>query len=99
MFTNIYVSESVICRAQQGSRESSTSEMSFIIAKICVSESLLTIRYLIPQCINTIFKGSVPKRIKEILNPLDRAINLDTDTIALKTQLAKFMFSQKKYPF
>ena len=99
MFTNIYVSESVICRAQQASREKSTSEMSFIIAKICVSESLLTIRYLIPKCVNTIFKENVPKRIKEILNPLDKAINLDTDIIALKTQLAKFMFNQKKYPF
>ena len=99
IFTNIYVSESVIYRIQNSKSDTRASKQSHTIAKIYVAESLLEIKSMIPKCINHIFKESVPKKIETIISKLEIKITLNTNTILMKSQLAEFMFTQKQYPF
>ncbi len=99
IFTNIYVSESVLYRAQQSQSIKKISKMSLFIGKICITEQLLEIKSMIPKCTNHIFSESVPKKIKNSLNKLERLITLNTNIISMKTTLADFMYTQKQYPF
>ena len=99
IFTNIYVSESVLCRAQQSQTIKKISKMSLLIGKICITESLLEIKSLIPKCLNRIFNKSYSKNIENNLHHLEKLITLKSDIISMKTKLAEFMYTQKQYPF
>ena len=99
IFTNIYVSESVIYRAQYTSSNKKSSKQSTTITKIYIAESLLEIKSMIPKCTNHIFKELIPKKVDNILSQLEKKITLKTNTISMKSKLAKFMFTQKRYPF
>ena len=99
IFTNIYVSESVIYRIQYSKSDTEALKQSNTIAKIYVTESLLEIKSMIPKCINHIFKELIPKNVDNIICQLEKKISLKTNTISMKSKLAEFMFTQKKYPF
>ena len=99
IFTHIFTSESVICRAQQTMSSNDISNMSFKIAKIDVAESLLDVRSLSSKCLNRIFSEEVPNRIMLPVIKLHDIINLNTDTISLKRSLGEYMIEKKDYPF
>ena len=99
IFTNIYVSESVIYRTQYSKSDTEALKQSNTIAKIYVNESLLEIKSMIPKCINHIFKELIPKNVDNIICQLEKKISLKTNTISMKSKLAEFMFTQKQYPF
>ena len=99
IFTHIFTSESVICRAQQTMSSNGISNMSFNIAKIDVAESLLNVRSLSSKCLNRIFSEEVPNRIMGPVIKLHDIINLNTDTISLKRSLGEYMIEKKDYPF
>ena len=99
IFTNIYVSESVIYRTQYSKSDTEALKQSNTIAKIYVNESLLEIKSMIPKCINHIFKELIPKNVDNIICQLEKKISLKTNTISMKSKLADFMFTQKQYPF
>ena len=99
IFTHIFTSESVICRAQQTMSSNDISNMSFNIAKIDVAESLLDVRSLSSKCLNRIFSEEVPNRIMGPVIKLHDIINLNTDTISLKRSLGEYMIEKKDYPF
>ena len=99
IFTNIYVSESVLCRSQQSQSIDEISKISILICKICITEKLIEIKSKIPKCLNRIFTKSIPENIKNYLGHLENLISLNTDIISMKTKLAEFMYTQKKYPF
>ena len=99
IFTHIFTSESVICRAQQTMSSNDISNMSFKIAKIDVAESLLDVRSLSSKCLNRIFSEEVPNRIMGPVIKLHDIINLNTDTISLKRSLGEYMIEKKDYPF
>ena len=99
IFTHIYTSESVICRVQQTMSSNGTSNMPMNIAKIDVAESLLEISSLSTKCINRIFSEDVPTSIMGPVIKLHDIINLDTDTISLKTALGQYMIEKRDYPF
>ncbi len=99
IFTNIYVAESVLCRAHQSQSFEKISKMSLIIGKICITELLLEIKSMIPKCTNHIFSESTPTEIEIMLSQLEKLITLNTDIISMKTKLAEFMYTQKQYPF
>ena len=99
IFTNIYVSESVIYRTQYSKSDTEALKQSNTIAKIYVTESLLEIKSMIPKCINYIFKELIPKNVDNIICQLEKKISLKTNTISMKSKLAEFMFTQKQYPF
>jgi len=99
IFTNIYVSESVIYRTQYSKSDTEALKQSNTIAKIYVTESLLEIKSMIPKCTNHIFKELIPKKVDNILSQLEKKITLKTNTISMKSKLAEFMFTQKRYPF
>ena len=99
IFTNIYVSESVIYRTQYSKSDTEALKQSNTIAKIYVTESLLEIKSMIPKCINHIFKELIPKNVDNIICQLEKKISLKTNTISMKSKLAEFMFTQKQYPF
>ena len=99
IFTHIFTSESVICRAQQTMSSNGISNMSFNIAKIDVAESLLDVRSLSSKCLNRIFSEEVPNRIMGPVIKLHDIINLNTDTISLKRSLGEYMIEKKDYPF
>jgi len=99
IFTNIYVSESVIYRIQYSKSDTEALKQSNTIAKIYVTESLLEIKSMIPKCINHIFKELIPKNVDNIICQLEKKISLKTNTISMKSKLAEFMFTQKQYPF
>ena len=99
IFTHIFTSESVICRAQQTISSNGTSNMPFNIAKIDVAESLLDVTSLSIKCLNRIFSEKVPNKIKRTVTTLHDIINLNTDTISLKRTLGEYMIAKKDYPF
>ena len=98
MFTLLYTMESVICRAKQIS-PSTKSNLMADIARVHVAESLLDLSKFAFKCLNRIFPSNIPSEILTNVNALQGKIQLSTDTISLKRELAEYVLAEKKYPF
>ena len=98
MFTLLYTMESVICRAKQIS-PSTKSNLMADIARVHVAESLLDLSKFAFKCLNRIFQSNIPSEILTNINALQGKIQLSTDTISLKRELADYVLAEKKYPF
>ena len=98
MFTLLYTMESVICRAKQIS-PSIKSNLMADIARVHVAESLLDLSKFAFKCLNRIFPSNIPSEILTNVNALQGKIQLSTDTISLKRELAEYVLAEKKYPF
>ncbi len=99
IFTYIYTSESVLCRAQQSLGSNGITNMTLAIAKTNVADSLLDIIRLSSICINSIFSSSIPLEINDKVNKLQNLLKLNTDTITLKKSLGRYILEKKEYPF
>ena len=95
MFTYLYISESVIYRAQQTLPPTMTTN----IVRINVTESILEINTLAIKCLNRIFSGHVPTKILDTTEGLQEKMQLSTDTMDLKRSLAEYILEKKVYPF
>ena len=95
MFTYLYTSESVICRAQQTLPPTMTTN----IVRINVAESILEINTLAIKCLNRIFSGHVPTKTLDSIRDLQKRMQLNTDTMDLKRSLAEYILEKKVYPF
>ena len=98
MFTLLYTTESVICRAKQISPSTKSNFMADI-ARVHVAESLLDLSKFAFKCLNRIFPSNIPSEILTNVNALQGKIQLSTDTISLKRELADYVLAEKKYPF
>ena len=98
MFTLLYTMESVICRAKQ-ILPSTKSNLMADIARVHVAESLLDLSKFAFKCLNRIFPSNIPSEILTNINALQGKIQLSTDTISLKRELADYVLVEKKYPF
>ena len=98
MFTLLYTMESVICRAKQISPSAKSNFMADI-ARVHVAESLLDLSKFAFKCLNRIFPTNIPSEILTNVNALQGKIQLSTDTISLKRELAEYVLAEKKYPF
>ena len=98
MFTLLYTMESVICRAKQISPSTKSNFMADI-ARVHVAESLLDLSKFSFRCLNRIFPNNIPSEILTNVNALQGKIQLSTDTISLKRELAEYVLAEKKYPF
>ena len=98
MFTLLYTMESVICRAKQ-ILPSTKSNLMADIARVHVAESLLDLSKFAFKCLNRIFQSNIPSEILTNINALQGKIQLSTDTISLKRELADYVLAEKKYPF
>ena len=98
MFTLLYTMESVICRAKQ-IPPSTKSNLMADIARVHVAESLLDLSKFAFKCLNRIFPSNIPSEILTNVNALQGKIQLSTDTISLKRELAEYVLAEKKYPF
>ena len=98
MFTLLYTMESVICRAKQVP-PSTKSNLMADIARVHVAESLLDLSKFAFKCLNRIFPSNIPSEILTNINALQGKIQLSTDTISLKRELAEYVLAEKKYPF
>ena len=98
MFTLLYTMESVICRAKQ-ILPSTKSNLMADIARVHVAESLLDLSKFAFKCLNRIFQSNIPSEILTNINALQGKIQLSTDTISLKRELAEYVLAEKKYPF
>jgi len=98
MFSLLYTAESVICRAKQISRLKKSNFMTDI-ARIHVTESLLDLSKFSFKCLNRIFPSNIPEEILINVNSLQGKMQLSTDTIGLKRELAEYVLAKKKYPF
>ena len=98
MFTLLYTMESVICRAKQISPSTKSNFMADI-ARVHVAESLLDLSKFAFKCLNRIFPSNIPSEILTNVNALQGKIQLSTDTISLKRELAEYVLAEKKYPF
>jgi hypothetical protein len=99
IFTNLFTSESVICRVQQNISSSESSKMAYNIAKINVANFLLELKVLSSKCLNRIFSGSIPSKILSQVTQIQYIMKLDTDTISLKRDLGNYVLEKKDYPF
>jgi len=99
ILTNLFTSESVICRAQQNISSGESSKMAYSIAKINVANSLLEIKVLSSKCLNRIFSGSIPSKTLSQVTQMQDIMKLDTDTISLKRDLGNYVLEKKDYPF
>jgi hypothetical protein len=52
----------------------------------------------VKNALNRIFKGSIPKRISEVVAKLERSLDRETDIIELKQHIADYVYKEKKYP-
>ena len=99
IFTHIYTSESIISRAQQGDGTTMLSKMSYTIAKIDTTESMLDIQTLSIKCLNRIFSESIPSDILNKFQKIQDSMKLNNDTISLKKVLGEYILNKKEYPF
>ena len=99
ILTNLFTTESVICRAQQNISSSTSSKMACDIAKINVSNCLLSIKVLSSQCLNRVFSGSIPSKILSKVSHFQNIMKLETDTISLKKAIGNYVIEKKDYPF
>ena len=99
ILTNLFTTESVICRAQQNISSSTSSKMACDIAKINVSNCLLSIKVLSSQCLNRVFSGSIPSKILSKVSYFQNIMKLETDTISLKKAIGNYVIEKKDYPF
>ena len=99
MFTYLYTSESVICRAQQTLSSSDTSNMTVNISRVNVAESIMDINTLALKCLNRIFSKHVPTKILDRVGELQRKMQLHTDTMGVKKLIAEYILEKKEYPF
>jgi len=99
IFTHIYTSESIISRAQQGDGTTMLSKMSYTIAKIDTTESMLDIQTLSIKCLNRIFSESIPSDILNKFQKIQDSMKLNNDTISLKKFLGEYILNKKEYPF
>jgi len=95
IFTHIYTSESIISRAQQGDGTTMLSKMSYTIAKIDTTESMLDIQTLSIKCLNRIFSESIPSDILNKFQKIQDSMKLNNDTISLKKVLGEHLFHQE----
>lgn len=98
MFTLLYTTESVICRAKQISPSTKSNFMADI-ARVHVTESLLDLSKFAFKCLNRIFPSNIPSEILTSVSVLQGKMQLSTDTIGLKKELAEYVLAEKKYPF
>tara|TARA_B100000609_G_scaffold103403_1_gene82130 strand:- start:91 stop:1866 length:1776 start_codon:yes stop_codon:yes gene_type:complete len=98
MFTLLYTTESVICRAKQISPSTKSNFMADI-ARVHVAESLLDLSKFAFKCLNRIFPSNIPSEILTSVSVLQGKMQLSTDTIGLKKELAEYVLAEKKYPF
>ena len=98
MFTLLYTTESVICRAKQISPSAKSNFMADI-ARVHVTESLLDLSKFAFKCLNRIFPSNIPSEILNSVSVLQGKMQLSTDTIGLKKELAEYVLAEKKYPF
>ena len=98
MFTLLYTTESVICRAKQISPSTKSNFMADI-ARVHVAESLLDLSKFAFKCLNRIFPSNIPSEILNSVSVLQGKMQLSTDTIGLKKELAEYVLAEKKYPF
>ena len=98
MFTLLYTTESVICRVKQISPSTKSNFMADI-ARVHVAESLLDLSKFAFKCLNRIFPSNIPSEILTSVSVLQGKMQLSTDTIGLKKELAKYVLAEKKYPF
>ena len=99
MFMYLFTSESVICRVQQKKIQDKSEQITNSIVKINVMESMLEISRLSRNCINRIFTESTPTEISNHFQKLNEIIQLDTDVMSLKRNLAEYVYDKKCYPF
>ena len=99
IFTHIYTSESIISRAQQGDGTTMLSKMSYTIARIDTTESMLDIQTLSIKCLNRIFSESIPSDILNKFQKIQDSMKLNNDTISLKKVLGEYILNKKEYPF
>ena len=98
MFSLLYTTESVICRAKQMPHLEKSNFMTNI-ARIHVAESLFDLSKFAFKCLNRIFPSNIPAEILINVNSLHGKMQLSTDTIGLKRELAEYVLAKKKYPF
>lgn len=99
IFTHIYTAESIISRAQQSDGTTMLSKMSYTIARIDTTESMLDIQTLSIKCLNRIFSESIPSDILNKFQKIQDSMKLNNDTISLKKVLGEYILNKKEYPF
>lgn len=99
MFTLLFTAEATICRVNQTSGGNGSDFIPIEIGKVFTSESGQQIREMARTGLKRIFRGAIPERISKTVTRLEERMELNLDTIALKQEIANFVFDQKKYPF
>lgn len=98
MFTLIYTAEATVCRVSQTVGSNGLAAIPIEIAKVFTVETGQEISTKVKNALNRIFKGSVPKRISEVVTKLERSLDRETDIIELKQHIADYVYKEKKYP-
>ena len=98
-FTLLYAGEATICRVNNATAGNGQSLIPPMIAQVNTIEACQEIITKLQTAIRYLFPSGATVDLVEKIKKLESAMNLDTDTISLKQEIAHFMVKQTSYPF
>lgn len=99
VFTLIFTAEATICRVSNITGSNGSSHIPTMIAQVNAQESSRDILLKLDSIIRNLYPSGASDELKGRVEQLGTVLNLNTDTISLKQQIAKFMIKQTSYPF
>ena len=98
-FTLMYTAEATVCRVNNITSGNGRSNIPTLIAKVNTTEATQEIMIKLQTAIRHLFPSGTTAGLAQKIEKLESAMNLDTDTISLKQEIAHFMVKQTAYPF
>lgn len=98
-FTLLYTAEATICRVSNISGRNGRSYIPLMIAQVNAQEACSEIMIKIDTAFKNLYPSGVPAELIDLKLQLEAIMTLNTDTISLKQEIAKFMIKQTSYPF
>jgi hypothetical protein len=98
-FTLLFTAEATICRVNNAIAGNGQSLIPPIIAQVNTVEACQEIITKLQTAIRYLFPSGAAADLSEKIKKLESVMNLNTDTISLKQEIAHFMVKQTSYPF
>jgi len=98
-FTLLFTAEATICRVNNAIAGNGQSLIPPMIAQVNTVEACQEIITKLQTAIRYLFPSGAAADLSEKIKKLESVMNLNTDTISLKQEIAHFMVKQTSYPF
>ena len=99
VFTLLYTAEATVCRVNNITSGNGSSHIPLFIAQAHTQEASNEIISKLNTAIRNLYPYGAPEKLLDLKNQLEKIMDLNTDTISLKEEIARFMIKQSSYPF